>query len=135
MTERLQNIDHIGVAVTDLDEARKIFVDILGLEFIEEKTVPDRGVKIAFLETGNTKVELLEGIGENSPVSRFIEKNGPGIHHLCFEVEDISRVMKEIAAEGLQLIDKEPRTGAEGKMVAFLHPKSTSRVLIELIEK
>jgi methylmalonyl-CoA epimerase len=92
-------------------------------------------VKVAFLETGNTKVELLEGIGEESFVSKFVERKGPGVHHLCFEVEDINRVMEELKRAGVRLIDETPRAGAEGKLVAFLHPKSASGVLIELTEK
>ena len=89
---------------------------------------------MAFLETGNTSIELLEGLGETSPVARFIERHGPGIHHLCFRVDDIDRVLGELSEAGLRLIDEKGRPGAEGHPVAFLHPKSTSGVLIELEE-
>lgn len=135
MIDRLGEVEHIGIAVRDLGDAKKIYCDLLGLEFTGEITLPERGVKVAFLETGNTKVELLEGIGEESPVSKFIERHGPGVHHLCFEVGDIERVLSELSKSGFRLIDEKPRPGAEDKLVAFLHPKSTSGVLIELTEK
>ena len=135
MPERLEDVHHIGIAVKNLEDSKKIYCEILGLECIAESTLPERGVKVAFLETGNTKIELIEGISEDSPVSKFIERSGPGVHHLSFEVEDISRVLKELADAGVRIIDEEPRPGAEGKLVAFIHPKSTSGVLIELTEK
>jgi len=135
MHNRLDEVQHIGIAVRDLEEAKKIYCNILGLECTGEMELPERGVKVAFLETGNTKIELIEGTSEESPVTKFVERHGPGIHHLCFEVDDIARVMKELASDGIRLIDEEPRPGAEGKLVAFLHPKSTTGVLIELTEK
>jgi methylmalonyl-CoA epimerase len=135
MLNRLGEVEHIGIAVRELEDAKKIYCEILGLELTGEMTLPERGVKVAFLETGNTKVELLEGLGDESPVSKFVERKGPGVHHLCFEVEDIGRVMQELEAAGVRLIDETPRAGAEGKLVAFLHPKSASGVLIELTEK
>jgi len=135
MLNRLGEVEHIGIAVRELEDAKKIYCDTLGLELTCEMTLPERGVKVAFLETGNTKVELLEGIGDESPVSKFVERKGPGVHHLCFEVEDIGRVMQELKEAGVRLIDETPQAGAEGKLVAFLHPKSASGVLIELTEK
>jgi methylmalonyl-CoA epimerase len=135
MHERLGEVEHIGIAVRGLEEAKALFCNLLGLELTVEKTLPERGVKVAFLETGNTKIELLEGIGEDSPVSKFIERKGPGVHHLCFEVTDIERVLKELADAGVRLIDEKARPGAEGALVAFLHPTSTSGVLIELSQK
>ncbi len=135
MIDRLGEVEHTGIAVRDLSGAKKIYCDLLGLECTGEMTLPERGVRVAFLETGNTKVELLEGLGEESPVSKFIERHGPGVHHLCFEVNNIELVLSELAESGLRLIDEKPRPGAEGKLVAFLHPKSTSGVLIELTEK
>ena len=135
MINRLGEVEHIGIAVRELEDSKKIYCDILGLELTGEMTLPERGVKVAFLETGNTKVELLEGIGDESPVSKFVERKGPGVHHLCFEVEDIRRVLEELKEAGVRLIDDSPRPGAEGKLVAFLHPKSASGVLIELTEK
>lgn len=135
MHDRLKEVNHIGIAVANLDEAKKLFSDTLGFRCADEKTLSERGVKIAFLETGNTTIELLEGIGEASTVSKFVRERGAGIHHICFEVSGIERVMAELAAAGARLIDEKPRAGAEGKPVAFLHPKSTMGVLIELIEK
>ena len=135
MHDRLREINHIGIAVSNLDEAKRLFCDTLGFACTSEKTVPERGVKIAFLDAGNTTIELLEGIGEASTVSKFVRERGSGIHHVCFEVDGIERVMAELAAAGARLIDEKPRTGAEGKPVAFIHPKSTMGVLIELIEK
>ncbi|MCK4236521.1 MAG: methylmalonyl-CoA epimerase [Candidatus Krumholzibacteria bacterium] len=135
MPERLEDVNHIGIAVKNLEEIIKVFCDILGLECIEEITLPERGVKVAFLETGNTKIELLEGISEDSPISKFVERHGPGVHHLCFNVTDISRVLGELSSAGVRLIDEKARPGAEGKLVAFIHPKSTAGVLIELSEK
>lgn len=135
MKKRLGEIDHIGIAVANLEEAKKIYCDALGIPCAAEKTVPERGVRIAFLSTGNATVELLEGIGENSPVSKFVAQRGPGIHHICFEVDDIARTLEALAADGVQLIDTVARPGAEGKPVAFVHPKSTMGVLVELIQK
>jgi methylmalonyl-CoA epimerase len=135
MNDRLRELNHIGVAVANVDEAKKLFCDALGFRCTDEKTLPERGVKIAFLDAGNTTIELLEGIGESSTVAKFVRERGPGVHHLCFEVNGIERVMRELAADGMRLIDEKTRPGAEGKPVAFLHPKSTMGVLVELIEK
>jgi methylmalonyl-CoA/ethylmalonyl-CoA epimerase len=135
MHDRLGAINHIGIAVTNLEEAKTIFSETLGLPCVDEKTLPERGLKIAFLSSGNAMVELLEGIGPESTISKFIEQRGAGIHHLCFEVDGLERVMKELAENGVRLIDAKPRLGADGKLIAFVHPKSTAGVLIELIEK
>jgi methylmalonyl-CoA/ethylmalonyl-CoA epimerase len=134
MNAKLGRIDHIGIAVPNLAEAKRVFCDSLGLPCADEQAIPERGVKVAFLSTANTTVELLEGIDETSAVSKFVAQRGPGIHHLCFEVPDIRDAMKTLRASGMRLVDEEPRPGAEGKLVAFLHPKSTLGVLIELIE-
>lgn len=135
MHHRLGAVNHIGIAVKNIEEAKKLFSETLGLPCVDEKTLPERGVRIAFLSSGNTTVELLEGIGPESAVAKFVEQRAPGLHHLCFEVDGIERVMKELAADGVRLIDEKPRMGAEGRLVAFAHPKSTLGVLIELIEK
>ena len=135
MTDRLKKLAHIGIAVEDLDEAAALFGDTLGLAVEGRKELPDRGLEVAFLDTGNTKVELLASRRDDSAIGRFLAKKGPGIHHLCFKTADIRRTMKELADAGLRLIDAEPREGAEGHLVAFLHPKSTSGVLIELEEE
>jgi methylmalonyl-CoA/ethylmalonyl-CoA epimerase len=135
MQPRLEAVHHIGIAVRNLEEAKKIFSDALGLACTGEKTVPERGVRVAFLSSANTTVELLEGIGPDSTVTKFVEQRGAGIHHLCFSVDGVERVIKELEESGVRLIDEKPRPGAEGKPVAFIHPKSTLGVLIELIEK
>ena len=135
MPDRLGKLGHIGIAVTDLEEAKKLYSEVLGFTLTAEKEMPERGLKVAFLETGNTKIELLEGTTPDSAISKFGEKRGTGIHHLSFEVDDIRRVMKELAGEGVRLIDKEPRTGAEGHLTAFMHPRSTMGVLLEIEEE
>jgi len=128
----LDALSHIGIAVRDLEEALGVYRDILGLDTIEIKELPDRGLKVAILDSGNTKVELLEGVSPDSAISRFLDKRGPGIHHLCFKVRNIDQSLKKLSGAGIRLIDKEARAGAEGKPVAFLHPSSTNGVLIEL---
>ncbi len=135
LNRKLGSIDHIGIAVPDLDAAKRIFCDILGIPCIDEKNLPERAVRISFLSTGNTTIELLQGIGENSPISKFVEERGGGIHHICFEVENIEETLRELSCNGMRLVDEHARPGAEGKLVSFIHPKSTSGVLIELIQK
>ena len=135
MSKRLGTLAHIGIAVKDLEEAKRLYGDVLGFTLTGEKELPDRGLRVAFLETGNTKIELLEGTTPESAIARHIEKRGPGIQHLCFAVDDINRVMDELKADGVEMIDAEPRPGAEGHLVAFLHPKSSLGVLIEIEEQ
>ena len=128
-------IDHLGIAVKSIDEALKFYRDILGLSVCGTEIVEDQGVEVAMLPIGESRVELLQPLGENSPVARFMEKRGPGIHHICIEVEDIAAQLAEMKAAGAQLIDEQPRRGAGGHLIAFVHPKSTSGVLIELVQK
>jgi methylmalonyl-CoA/ethylmalonyl-CoA epimerase len=135
MADRLGKLGHIGIAVKDLEEAKKLYGEVLGFKLVKETEMPDRGLKVAFFDTGNTKIELLEGTTPESNITKFVEKRGPGIHHLSFEVDGITRVMKEIEDGGVQLIDKQPRTGAEGHLTAFMHPKSTLGVLLEMEEE
>ena len=135
MNERLKDLNHIGIAVKDLEEAKHLYCDILGFELIEEKDLPDRGLRVAFLSTGNTTIELLKGVTPESAIAKFVDKRGPGIHHLCFEVDDIDAALKELDEEGIELIDTKARPGAAGHPVAFIHPRSTMKVLIELEEK
>ncbi len=135
MTVGLGELNHIGIAVEDLHEAKRIYCDILGFKLVEEKDLPEKGLRIAFLSTGNTKIELLKGIRNDSAISRFVEKRGPGIHHLCFEVDDIGKTINGLEAAGISMIDRQPRSGAEGHMIAFIHPGSTMKVLVELEEK
>ena len=131
----IEKIDHIGIAVKSIEESRKFFEDILGLKAIFEETLPDSGVKALGLGIGESRIELLEAYGENSPIKKFIEKRGEGIHHIAIKVDDIEKTLKLLKDNGLKLIDEKPRIGAEGKRIAFIHPKSTHGILIELVEE
>ena len=131
----LRELDHVGIAVSSIEEALKLFRDTLGLELEGIEEVTDQKVKTAFLPVGGTHIELLEATGEDSNVAKFIEKKGEGIHHLGFSVEDINAALATLKEKGVDLIDQEPRTGAGGKKIAFLHPKGTHRVLIEICQK
>ena len=130
----LKKIDHIGIVVRSIEEALKVYRDALGLPLAHVQEVPEQKVKIAFLPIGDCEIELVEPTAADSGVARFLEKRGEGLHHICFEVEDIEAALRDLAARGLRLIDKQPRQGAIGR-VAFLHPKSAHGVLIELVEK
>jgi len=130
----LKKIDHIAIVVRSIEEALKVYRDALGLPLAHVQEVPEQKVKIAFLPIGDCEIELVEPTAADSGVARFLEKRGEGLHHICFEVEDIEAALRDLAARGLRLIDKQPRQGATGR-VAFLHPKSAHGVLIELVEK
>ncbi len=129
------HIEHIGIAVKNLDEAIYFYEKILGLDCYNIEEVRDQKVKTAFFKVGQTKIELLEPTDPDSPIAKFIEKRGEGIHHIAFAVSNIDRKLKEAEAKGVRLIDKVSRTGAEGMDIGFLHPKSTFGVLTELCEK
>ncbi len=128
-------LHHIGIAVKNISEKLKIWHDVLGLEVKCIEEVREQKVKVALLPLGGMNIELLEPLGEESPVYRFIEKRGEGIHHLCFEVDDIDNMLAEMRNKGLKLIDEVPRMGAGGRKIAFVHPKDVGGVLIELSEK
>ncbi len=128
-------IQHLGVAVGSIDEAIGFWRDALGLELTDVEVVEDQGVRVAMLPIGESRIELLEATGDETPVGKFIAKRGPGIHHLCVEVNDINAKLAELKAQGVRLIDPQPRTGAGGALVAFVHPSSTGGVLIELTQK
>jgi len=130
----LKKIDHIGIVVRSIEEALKAYRDALGLPLAHVQEVPEQKVKIAFLPVGDCEIELVEPTAADSGVARFLEKRGEGLHHICFEVEDIEAALRDLAAKGVRLIDRQPRQGAIGR-VAFLHPKSAHGVLIELVEK
>lgn len=130
----LNYIEHIGIAVKNLDEARRYYEEILGLECYAVEEVQDQKVRTAFFKIGQTKLELLESTAPDGPIGKFIDKKGEGIHHIAFSVNGLSRQLKKAAEMGLQLIDEQPRKGAEGLDIAFLHPKSTYGVLTELCE-
>ncbi len=127
-------IDHIGVAVEDLDSAMELYRDGLGMREQHRETVESFGVEAVLLEVGDGHVELLRPLSPESAVGRFIEKNGPGIHHVAYQTDDIDSALGEVRAAGLRLIDEEPRTGIRQSRVAFLHPKTTGGVLTELVE-
>lgn len=131
----LNHIEHIGIAVKNLDESIKYYENVLGLKCYAIEEVKDQKVKTAFFQVGQTKIELLESTDPEGPISKFIEKKGEGIHHIAFSVKNLSEALKEVETKGIQLIDKQPKKGAEGLNIAFLHPKSTGGVLTELCEK
>lgn len=128
------HIEHIGIAVANLDEAIAFYENVLGLKCYNVEEVADQKVKTAFFKVGDTKIELLESTDPEGPIGKFIEKKGEGIHHLAFAVEGLAAALPELEAKGVRLIDKTPRKGAEGLNIAFLHPKSTFSVLTELCE-
>ena len=126
-------LDHVGIAVRSLESSR--IYEVMGLTVDHSETVESQGVKTAFLSVGDSSIELLEPLSDSSPVARFIDKRGEGIHHLCFRVRDIEAHLKRLEAEGYSLINEAPVPGAHGCRVAFLHPRSANGVLIELSEK
>lgn len=129
------HIEHIGIAVRSLDEAIPFYENVLGLKCYAIEEIEEQKVKTAFFLIGQTKIELLESTDPEGPVGKFVEKNGGGIHHIAFSVENVEEALKDAAAAGCQLIDKTPRKGAEGLRIGFLHPKSTLKVLTELCGK
>ncbi len=126
-------IAHVGIAVRDLEAIVPFYRDVLGMEEVELDD--SDGARIAGLQAGESLVELLEAERPDSPIGRFVERRGPGIHHICFAVDDLEGTLSRCRAAGVRLIDEAPRMGAEGKRIAFLHPSSTSGVLVELTEK
>ncbi len=129
------HIEHIGIAVKNLAEAARFYEEILGIKCYNVEEVPDQKVRTAFFMVGETKIELLEPTDNDGPVGKFIEKRGEGVHHIAFAVKNLAQQLISAENAGVALIDKSPRMGAEGLSIAFLHPKSTSGVLIELCEK
>ncbi len=127
-------IEHLGIAVKDLDSSIPLFEQLLNTPCYKTEEVASEGVNTAFFQTGDSKVELLEATNENSPISKFIGKKGEGIHHIAFEVENIEAEMKRLAALGFELLNEKPKKGADNKLVCFLHPKTTNNVLIELCQ-
>jgi methylmalonyl-CoA/ethylmalonyl-CoA epimerase len=131
----MENLEHIGIAVKNIEKSNALFTALLGSEHYKIETVESEGVKTSFFKIGGVKIELLEATREDSPIAKFIEKRGEGIHHLAFEVSDIHKSIVEYQAKGFDLINKEPKKGADNKMISFLHPKSTNGVLIELCQE
>jgi methylmalonyl-CoA/ethylmalonyl-CoA epimerase len=128
---RPSHIEHIGIAVSNLEEAVRYYEQVLGLECYALEEVKDQKVRTAFFRVGETKIELLESTEADGPVGKFIEKRGQGVHHIAFAMDDTDQALKEAEARGVQLIDKTSRKGAEGLKIGFLHPKSTFGVLTE----
>jgi methylmalonyl-CoA epimerase len=130
-----RGIDHLGVAVADLAEARRVFADVLGLPVVEEEEVPEQKVRVVKLHVGGSDLELLESTDPEGPIGKYVAKRGAGIHHVTLRVDDLVATLRELEAKGIDLIDREPRTGAGGAKIAFLHPKSTAGILVELCER
>jgi len=135
MNFKILGIEHVAIAVSSLKEPSKVFGDILGIDNTFTEEVVDQRVLTDIFDTGRGKVELLEATSEDSPISNFLEKRGNGVHHIAFLVDDLEIALKDLAESGIDLIDKSPRIGAEGMLIAFLHPKSTGGVLVELCQK
>lgn len=131
----VKKISHIGIAVESLDEQIPYYRDVLGLKHVGNETVEDQKVTVAFFEVGDTRIELLEATDEDSPIAKFIAKKGQGIHHLAYQVDDCKMAINKMDEKGLRLIDTEPRIGAGGHKIAFLHPRSTYGILTELTEE
>lgn len=131
----ITHIEHIGIAVKNLHEAIKFYEEVLGLKCYAVEEVADQKVKTAFFMVGQTKIELLETTSSDGPIGRFIENKGEGIHHIAFAVTGLKEKLEEVKSKGVRLVDEQPRKGAEGLNIAFLHPKSTFGVLTEFCEK
>jgi methylmalonyl-CoA/ethylmalonyl-CoA epimerase len=131
----VRKVDHIGVAVSNLEEALKIYTDVLGLKLHGAEVVEQQKVRVAFMPVGDTEIELLESTDPEGPIAKFIEKRGEGIQHIAFRVDDLEEALEQMRQKGVRLIDEKPRYGAGGARIAFLHPKSTGGVLVELCQR
>ena len=131
----VKKVDHIGVAVSNLEESIKFYENILGMKLQGIEIVEEQKVRVAFLPIGDTEIELLESTDKEGPIAKFIEKKGEGIQHIAYRVDDIEKALEEMRQKGVRLIDEKPRYGAGGAKIAFLHPKSTNGVLIELCQR
>jgi len=132
---KILKIDHLGVAVNSIEDGKNFWSDVLGLEFEGTETVAEQKVNTAFFPVGESEVELLESTAPDGPVAKFIEKRGQGFQHIAFRVADIDEALKELKEKNIQLIDQQPRIGAGGARIAFLHPKATGGILVELCER
>lgn len=131
----IEQIDHIGIAVDSIEEKTPLYRDVLGLEPKGTEVVEDQGVRVAFFQLGDAMIELLEPIDDDGPVARFLENNGEGIHHLALRCDDIDAKRDNVEQAGVRLLSDEPLEGAHGKLISFLHPKDTGRVLLELTQR
>jgi methylmalonyl-CoA/ethylmalonyl-CoA epimerase len=132
---KIKHIDHIGIAVKTIEQAGKFYTDVLGLKIQDIENVADQKVNVAFLPITDSEVELIESTHEDGPVAKFIEARGEGIQHIAFRVENIEQALAELKEKGVRLIDQQPRKGAGGAKIAFIHPKETNGVLVELCER
>jgi methylmalonyl-CoA/ethylmalonyl-CoA epimerase len=130
----IKRLDHVGIVVSDLDASLKTYCGELGMRLLQRILVPEQLVEAAFLDTGNSTIELIAPTDEESGTARFLEKRGEGTHHVCYEVDDVAAVLADLRAQGITLIDETPRQGVHG-LVAFVHPKATHGMMIELLEK
>lgn len=132
---KILKIDHLGIAVNSLEEGKRFWSDILGLAYDGAETVAEQQVTTGFFPVGESEVELLESTSDDGPVAKFIDKRGTGFQHVAFQVADIEEALAELKAKGVQLIDQQPRRGAGGALIAFIHPKATGGVLVELCQR
>jgi len=130
----LSAVDHVGVAVEDIDAALAIYRDVLGMPLVHRETVSEQGVDAALLDVGDSHVELLQPLGPDTAVGKFLARRGPGLHHVAYRVESVEETLQTLSAAGVRLIDERPRTGIRGSLVAFLHPASTGGVLTEIVQ-
>lgn len=131
----IKKLEHIGIAISHLEQAEEIFKDLFEQDFYKQELVESEGVLTSFMKIGDIKIELLKATNSQSSIAKYLEKNGNGIHHLAFECDNLEAELERLEKKGFQLIHKTPKKGADNKMIAFLHPKSTSKVLIELCEE
>ena len=131
----MKKIEHIGIAVTDINKSNELFSKIFGKENYKSETVESEGVTTSFFQIGESKIELVSATNSESPISKYLQKNREGMHHISFEVEDIVREMARLKAEGIRLLNDKPKKGADNKIICFLHPKDTNGVLIELCQE
>ncbi len=132
---KILKIDHLGIAVNSIADGKNLWMDVLGLSFEGTETVEEQKVTTAFFPVGESEVELLESTAPDGPVAKFLEKKGQGVHHVAFRVENLEAALAELKEKGIRLIDETPRNGAGGAKIAFLHPKATNGVLVELCER
>jgi methylmalonyl-CoA/ethylmalonyl-CoA epimerase len=130
----LGRIDHIGVAVEDLEASLQLYAEVLGMPVVHRETVAEQGVEAVLLDVGENHVELLAPLGPDTPVGRYVAKNGPGLHHVAYQVADVEATLAALAAAGTRLIDEMPRNGIRGSRVAFVHPAATGGVLTEIVQ-
>lgn len=135
MNFKILGIEHVAIAVNDLNQPADVFGNLLGIPHTSTEDVEDQRVLTDIFDTGSGKIELLKATSEDSPITKFLDKRGQGVHHIAFLVDNLALALKELSDAGVNLIDTEPRIGAEGMLIAFLHPKSTSGVLVELCQK